>query len=220
VDGRAERDQLGRDRAGEQPVAQLGRVQPVDRPRLRCVDAGHLPQVDDPDAVRAGNGVEDDVERRDAGSKRSPERPWQPEHPVVVVVLRGDHGRPRRDERADDVVEVGPQPLRVEVRPHRVVHADQQHGDVGPQRKRGGQLRLQDPADAGPADRQVREVRTTERLREQWCETTPSPAERGIPDAHPDRVAEHGKYQPRRGRRVHQHGRIIRPPVGQPMRTR
>jgi hypothetical protein len=132
----------------------------------------------------------------------------QREDPVMVVVPHGDHYRAGRLQRRDHLVEVVVEAGRVEVRPHRVVHAHQHDRDVRPRPQGLGQLSLSHAADPRATDRVVRQADGAEGVREQRCEAAPPAVLRGIADPDPDRVAEHRDRPDLAG--VYQHGCRIR----------
>jgi hypothetical protein len=166
--------QLGGEGVGQHPVAALGRVQPVDGPRLQFVRAGQCVEVDAPHTVPGHHDVDHAVVLVDAVLEHPPQPAGQLEHPALVVEPHGDDRDPGSGQLAADVVEVLVHPPHREVGPERVVDARDDDGRGGLVAQRLRQLGASDVGQPRAGDGVVAVAVVRVGGREDRAEATPA----------------------------------------------
>ena len=141
--------------ARDQPVPALVGVQPVHRPVAPVVGLRVARRVPVQGAEVRRDLVQLRVDRAHPPGQRPGEPARQPEHLRRVGQPHGQHGRAAGGQRGDRSRGGLAGPHRVEPGPERVIDADDDAGDVGPQLERGRQLVALDVLGLRAAHREV-----------------------------------------------------------------
>ena len=114
------------------------------------------------------------------------------------MIVEPDRHDGRRGQRGHQMVEVGGDGTRVEVRAEGVVHADDHQHHVRPVRDRRGQLVGAHTPHPGAGERHVEVAagRDAERAPHERADAAPAPACHGIAEADGRGIAEHGQPGP------------------------